>query len=110
MYTYKCPEIWSGTAIRDRTVHIARCTCKTSCTPLQDACVSICNNLFGSSFLDDCQGAVAGYMWFYGAYHYFTRAHPAAHYDALASSVYFGYVCACVGVHFFVFCLCVSLS
>ena len=36
-------------------------------------------------------GAVAGYMWVYGAYHYFTRAHPAAHYDALASSVYFGY-------------------
>jgi transmembrane 9 superfamily protein 2/4 len=37
-------------------------------------------------------GAVAGYMWFYGGYHYFTRAHPAAHYDALASSVYFGYL------------------
>ena len=31
-------------------------------------------------------------MWCYGAYHYFTRAHPAAHYDALASSVYFGYL------------------
>jgi len=28
----------------------------------------------------------------YGAYHYFTRAHPAAHYDALVSSVYFGYL------------------
>ncbi len=40
-------------------------------------------------------GAVAGYMWVYGAYHYFTRAHPAAHYDALASSVYFGYEALC---------------
>ena len=37
-------------------------------------------------------GAVAGYMWAYGAYHYFTRAHPAAQYDSLASSVYFGYL------------------
>ncbi|EKX43113.1 hypothetical protein GUITHDRAFT_163927, partial [Guillardia theta CCMP2712] len=44
-------------------------------------------------------GAVAFYMFLYGAYHYFTRAHPSAHFDSLASSVYFGYL--------FIFCYAV---
>eukprot|EP00292_Cryptomonas_paramecium_P033775 CAMPEP_0113685400 /NCGR_PEP_ID=MMETSP0038_2-20120614/14647_1 /TAXON_ID=2898 /ORGANISM="Cryptomonas paramecium" /LENGTH=627 /DNA_ID=CAMNT_0000605475 /DNA_START=29 /DNA_END=1912 /DNA_ORIENTATION=+ /assembly_acc=CAM_ASM_000170 len=37
-------------------------------------------------------GSTAVYMFLYGAYHYLTRAHPAAHFDLLSASVYFGYM------------------
>ena len=31
-------------------------------------------------------------MFLYGAYHYYARAHPAAHIDLLAATIYFGYM------------------
>jgi len=37
-------------------------------------------------------GATAVYMFFYAAFHYFSRAHPSAKFDLLASSIYFGYM------------------
>eukprot|EP00292_Cryptomonas_paramecium_P004461 CAMPEP_0113676420 /NCGR_PEP_ID=MMETSP0038_2-20120614/8633_1 /TAXON_ID=2898 /ORGANISM="Cryptomonas paramecium" /LENGTH=661 /DNA_ID=CAMNT_0000593447 /DNA_START=3 /DNA_END=1988 /DNA_ORIENTATION=- /assembly_acc=CAM_ASM_000170 len=36
-------------------------------------------------------GAVAPYVFLYSAYNYFSRAHPAAHFDLLSCSLYFGY-------------------
>ena len=37
-------------------------------------------------------GSTAFYMFLYGAYHYFSRAHPSAHVDVLSASIYFGYM------------------
>eukprot|EP00802_Teleaulax_amphioxeia_P006625 Tamp_06629.p1 GENE.Tamp_06629~~Tamp_06629.p1 ORF type:complete len:677 (+),score=209.81 Tamp_06629:26-2032(+) len=37
-------------------------------------------------------GATSVYMFFYAAFHYFSRAHPSAKFDLLASSIYFGYM------------------
>jgi len=37
-------------------------------------------------------GATAVYMFMYAAFHYFSRAHPSAKFDLLASSIYFGYM------------------
>lgn len=37
-------------------------------------------------------GSVAVYMFMYGGYHYFARAHPHVHFDTLSTSIYFGYM------------------
>ncbi len=36
-------------------------------------------------------GSIAAYMLAYAGYHYFARAHPAAHFDLLSCTLYFGY-------------------
>jgi len=41
-------------------------------------------------------GSIAFYMFAYGLYHYVSRAHPAAQFDLLSASIYFGYL--------FIFC------
>ncbi|MGB1596055.1 MAG: transmembrane 9 family protein [Promethearchaeia archaeon] len=35
-------------------------------------------------------GSAAIYMFAYACFHYFSRAHPTAKFDLLASSIYFG--------------------
>mmetsp|Transcript_16457 Transcript_16457/g.39314 ORF Transcript_16457/g.39314 Transcript_16457/m.39314 type:complete len:680 (-) Transcript_16457:192-2231(-) len=37
-------------------------------------------------------GSIAFYMYAYGVYHYMSRAHPAAQFDLLSASIYFGYM------------------
>ena len=37
-------------------------------------------------------GSTSIYMVLYAGYHYFARAHPAAHFDLVSSSLFFGYI------------------
>jgi hypothetical protein len=43
----------------------------------------------------DARGMCAAtsiYMFLYAGFHYFSRAHPSAKFDLLASTIYFGYM------------------